>query len=350
MRTFVVLRLLSFFLLSPSLARGYEDASADDDDSAVDSLAKLYCGRDNCYSLLEVSREATVREIKHSYRRLARVYHPDKQAASKDPAAREAAQSMFTKIAKAYEVLSNPKLREAYDLYIDHPEYAAYNYYNYYNAVYKPQTPVWMVAAAVLTLLSGLQYLNDSMQYERVSKAVRRQRQFQQRVKERLAEEAGGTRALRKMADADRDRLEREIENTVFEEEVRLNGSGSKPADIRRTVGYRFLRSPLSLAENMARSIRWTYRFRINREEYGPAEREYLTRRALKMSEDDWRMVDDTEKEQLLERKLYEGDNLEEYLREREREERARLERSGAYRRYRRIKRAGPASYNYNDD
>ncbi|KAF4735629.1 hypothetical protein FOZ63_001556 [Perkinsus olseni] len=100
----------------------------------------------------------------------------------------------------------------------------------------------------------------------------------------------------------------------------------------------------------MAWSIRWTYRFRINREEFGPTEREYLTRRALKMSEDDWRMVDDAEKEQLLERKLYEGDNLEEYLREREREERARLERSGAYRRYQRIRRAGPASYNYNED
>ncbi|EER10517.1 conserved hypothetical protein [Perkinsus marinus ATCC 50983] len=106
----------------------------------------------------------------------------------------------------------------------------------------------------------------------------------------------------------------------------------------------------MSLAEYMVWRARWTYRFGIRKEEYGPEEREYLTRRALKLSEEDWHMVDDTEREQLLEKRLYEGDNLQQYLKEKEREERARLEKSGAYKRYQRIKRAGPTSYNYNED
>lgn len=76
--------------------------------------------------------------------------------------------------------------------------------------------------------MSALQYLNDSLQYKRVTNAVvntnyssrgismaqvRRQRQFQQRVKDRLVEAAGSVRALRKMEDADREQLEREVES-----------------------------------------------------------------------------------------------------------------------------------------
>ncbi|KAF4676187.1 DnaJ sub C member 25 [Perkinsus chesapeaki] len=313
------------------VARGSDGAADDDDLGSEDSLAKLYCGRDNCYDLLELSRDATPQEIKHSYRRLARLYHPDKQPHNSE--AQREAQAIFTKIARAYEVLSSPKLREAYDLYVDYPEYAAYNYYNYYNAVYKPQTPVWIVVSAVLLLLSGIQYLNDSLQYQRVTNAVRKQRQFQQRVKERLTEEAGGTRALRKMPSADRDQLEREALHVPSQ-----------------TIGFRFIRSPLTFVEWVAWKAHWVYRFNIKKEEYGPAEREYLTRTALKLSEDDWHMLEDNMKEQLLDKKLYEGDNLQEYLKEREREERARLEKSGAYKRYQRIKRAGPTSYNYNED
>jgi curved DNA-binding protein len=60
------------------------------------------------YKLLGVSKTATVDEIKKSYRKLARKYHPD---VSKEPNAEE----KFKEVKEAYEVLKDPKKREAYD-------------------------------------------------------------------------------------------------------------------------------------------------------------------------------------------------------------------------------------------
>ena len=63
------------------------------------------------YELLQVSRTATAEEIKKSYRRLARQYHPD--ANPDDPAL----EAQFKELAQAYETLSDPERRARYDQY-----------------------------------------------------------------------------------------------------------------------------------------------------------------------------------------------------------------------------------------
>jgi molecular chaperone DnaJ len=60
------------------------------------------------YEILGVSRSAEKEEIKQSYRRLARKYHPD---VNKDAGAEE----QFKDISQAYEVLSEPETRARYD-------------------------------------------------------------------------------------------------------------------------------------------------------------------------------------------------------------------------------------------
>ena len=70
------------------------------------------------YSILGVNRDASEREIKQAYRRLARKYHPDVNPGDKSAEAR------FKQINEAYEVLSDKEKRQKYDQFGDQWQYA----------------------------------------------------------------------------------------------------------------------------------------------------------------------------------------------------------------------------------
>jgi molecular chaperone DnaJ len=66
--------------------------------------------RTDYYAVLGVTREATEDEVRSAYRKLARQYHPDVNAADESTA-------RFKEITEAYEVLADPQRRQRYDMF-----------------------------------------------------------------------------------------------------------------------------------------------------------------------------------------------------------------------------------------
>lgn len=72
---------------------------------------KINMAKKNYYDVLGISKQASEKEVKKSYKRLAIKYHPDRNQGNKK------AEKKFKEIKEAYEVLSNPQKRASYDRY-----------------------------------------------------------------------------------------------------------------------------------------------------------------------------------------------------------------------------------------
>ncbi|CAN4099345.1 unnamed protein product [Withania somnifera] len=65
------------------------------------------------YNILKVNRNASEEDLRKAYRRLAMIWHPDKNLGSN----KYEAEAKFKQISEAYDVLSDPQKRQIYDLY-----------------------------------------------------------------------------------------------------------------------------------------------------------------------------------------------------------------------------------------
>src|SRR5438034_3380332 len=63
------------------------------------------------YATLGVPKTATAKEIKQTFRKLARKHHPDVNPGDKS------AEEKFKEVSAAYEVLSDPEKRKKYDTF-----------------------------------------------------------------------------------------------------------------------------------------------------------------------------------------------------------------------------------------
>ena len=64
------------------------------------------------YNVLHVDPDASMDEIAHSYHKLAKIWHPDRNKDNNHPNA----EKIFCRIAEAYGTLHNPQKRAEYDM------------------------------------------------------------------------------------------------------------------------------------------------------------------------------------------------------------------------------------------
>ena len=67
----------------------------------------------NFYQILKLSQTANENEIKSSYKKLVKQYHPDLYVGDKDFAEQKIKENN-----EAYEILSNPQTKAEYDEYL----------------------------------------------------------------------------------------------------------------------------------------------------------------------------------------------------------------------------------------
>jgi len=86
---------------------------ADDNENVEVQLAQPDFDSSDPYSVLGVPEQATIRQIKMTYHKLSKQYHPDRLPSLPN---QQDAHTTFAAIANAYEVLKDPDKRREYDL------------------------------------------------------------------------------------------------------------------------------------------------------------------------------------------------------------------------------------------
>jgi len=283
-------------------------------------VSDKYCGIKNCYTLLNVTKDASEQEIKKAYRTLSVVWHPDKNPDFDTT-------EIFREIVQAYEIVGNKELRESYDEFLDHPERSeAYHYYKFYKARYSPQADPKVVMGLFLFLFSVFQWWNRKRMYENALAYLVTTNQFQTMVRQKYDE----LRAVNPNSTKTRDELANELKYTV-----NVHGGYAAPK-LTDLIGVQFVLIPYYILKYAWFNLRWLVKFTILRRPYGDVERSYLTRKQLRLSEEKWKLQDPETAQMLINLELWKPENFLAYLKSMEEQRQETYGDSGKYKQYKR--------------
>eukprot|EP00320_Phaeocystis_rex_P020685 CAMPEP_0119075406 /NCGR_PEP_ID=MMETSP1178-20130426/79981_1 /TAXON_ID=33656 /ORGANISM="unid sp, Strain CCMP2000" /LENGTH=332 /DNA_ID=CAMNT_0007057627 /DNA_START=33 /DNA_END=1031 /DNA_ORIENTATION=- len=291
-----------------------------------------YCMEDNCYDLLGVKKDAGGLSIKRAYRKLATEWHPDKNP---DPRAKE----LFQKFANAYDVLSNSEMRDNYDYLLDHPYEFPMHFMRFSRASYMPKSDLRSVLFLTVLILSAMQYFFLKSRYEIQIKGIKKSSQYQAELKKLIGSKPGGGGSTKgKAVKGDKaEEAKLAAEATLLKEIAKE----CKQPHYQDTLAWKLFIAPLEVYYHGQANLSWFMRFTLLRGEYGPAEKAYLTRKALQLRDAEWAEYSEQEQEQLVELELWDKANLAAYLEgeqrgstksaKQKREERAAKRRTGKF-------------------
>lgn len=299
-------------------------------------LEGLYCGKENCYDILGVTRDSGKTEISKNYRQLARKFHPDMH---RSPEAKAAAESRFKQIATAYEILKDDESRTDYDYMLDNPEEVYRHYYRYYRHRVAPKVDVRIVLIVTISVISAVQYYSANQRYEVAINYFMQQPKYRNRALDVARENGtyednpkkGGKKKNKQELKEETERVIRK----VLEENMDIRGGYAKPK-ISDILWIQLVLLPYTIFNYMLWQATWIWRFNIKKEPYGMEQKLYLIRRLMKLGQYQFDAIDEADKKEFLRRELWLQENFDVWQEEREEEMKQKLAESAKHKAYRR--------------
>lgn len=304
--------------------------------------------------MLGITRDASRDDIAKAYRKAAKKYHPDTQRTAEE---KEAASIRFRVIASAYETLKDEETRKEYDYMLDNPDEVYRHYYNYYRRRYAPKVDIRIVLVVTISVISAFQYYGSMSKYNEAIDYFLNVPKYRLRATEiakaegLLSDSREFNRKKYKGKSKEEIKAEEEsILRKIIEEKMDIRGSYSKPT-YRDVLWVQLVVFPYTLVIWIYFYIRWFFKFTLLKEEYGQQEKEYLIRRYMGLSQNQWDALEAEERDNFLDLKLWVRDNFKTWKQAKDEETKAKLAESASYKRYRRwMKKGGPGQITFMED
>lgn len=268
--------------------------------TCMSSANAMFCGEHNCFELLGLKRTATKAEIRRAYRQISVEKHPDKR-----PGDKKAAEE-FRFISAAYETLTSSEKRAKYEDFLDHPE----KYWEYYmmhaKEYYAPKSNVLVVIMGIIGVATGLHWMNMNYNYEATQAKMRESMEFKKQVAQLVKS---------KMA---KDKEE-------AQEMIDLDIVGLEKPEYKDLLVCKLGLLPLHAANYLLWALKWLVMYKIFRTDYSDEDKMYLIRKNMGLDERAWERLSQDEKNEYMEKELWDKLKLSEY----EREKRFALRKAG---------------------
>lgn len=303
---------------------------------AAHLLDGIYCGRRDCYEVLNVTRESTKPEVARNYRQLARKFHPDSHRTEE---AKKEAEEQFKIIATAYEILKDDEARTDYNYMLDNPQEYYAHYYRYYRRV-APKVDVRLVIAVTVSIISAIQYYSARQRYESAIDYFASVPKYRHRALNLVKSESEEIQSKKKdkkekiSKSEQKEKLEKMIRK-VIKEKMDIKGSYAEPK-ITDILWIQLIILPYTIVMYIYWYVKWIWNFNILKQPYGDEEKLYLIRKNLNMGVHQFNAIDEETKQEYLEDELWIKENFIEWKEEAEEEAKKKLADNAKYKQYRR--------------
>ncbi|XP_055845084.1 dnaJ homolog subfamily C member 25 homolog [Episyrphus balteatus] len=312
-------------------------------------LEGLYCGTQDCYNVLGVTRESTKQEIAKAYRSLARKYHPDLHRGDE---AKKIAEEQFKAVATAYEILKDDESRNDYDYMLDNPNEYYAHYYRYYRRRVAPKVDVRVVIVVTLTIISIIQYYSGWQRYDSAIKYFATVPKYRNRALDMAKDEINeklNKKGRNRLPKSDQKEELEKIIRKVIEEKMDVKGGYAKPS-FMDLLWIQLLILPYTIFKYVVWYAKWTWKFTINKQPYGEEEKLYIIRRFMNMGQNQFLSLEDKQINEYLELELWKKENFLEWKQEQDEEMKKSLAENARYKSYRRyMKKHGPSRLTFED-